>query len=167
MARSICLSAVGVNGPQTGLGLPGRHCAKDDRIASDLLVVTEWELLKIKELADLLQVNQETVRNMVNRGELEHVKLGRTRYIPRQAAVRLAGGTGWEIPELLTVAQVAKLLRLHEMTIRNWIDAGALPAVWIGERRVRIKRADLDALLERGRTVASHDGDTFWQGQPS
>ena len=28
-------------------------------------------MFKIKELADLLQLNQQTVRNMVNRGELE------------------------------------------------------------------------------------------------
>lgn len=57
----------------------------------------EWELLKIKELADLLQLNQQTVRNMVNRGELEYLKLGRTKYIPRAAAVKLADGTGLEI----------------------------------------------------------------------
>jgi excisionase family DNA binding protein len=43
-----------------------------------LRAVAEWELLKIRELADLLQLNQQTVRNMVNRGELEYVKLGRT-----------------------------------------------------------------------------------------
>lgn len=121
--------------------------------------MAEWELLKIRELADLLQVNQETIRNMVNRGELEYVKLGRTKFIPRETAVRLAGGAGHEIPELMTVAQVAALLKMHEMTIRNWISAGTLPAVWIGERRVRIKRRDLDDLLAKGYTQHANN---FW-----
>jgi prophage regulatory protein len=110
--------------------------------------VPEWELLKIKELAGLLQLNQQTVRNMVNRGELEYVKLGRTKYIPRAAAAKLAGGTGGEIPELLTVAQVAELLRLNRQTIWNWIDAGTFPAVQIGARRYRIKRRDLNDWLD-------------------
>jgi excisionase family DNA binding protein len=110
--------------------------------------VAEWELLKIKELADLLQLNHQTVRNMVNRGELEYVKLGRTKYIPRVAAVKLAGGTGMEMPELLTVEQVARLLQLIRQTIGNWIDAGTFPAVQVGERRFRIKRDDLDAWVD-------------------
>jgi excisionase family DNA binding protein len=125
--------------------------------------VAEWELLKIRELAELLQLNQQTVRNMVNRGELEYLKLGRTKYIPRAAAAALAGGTGTEIPELLTVAQVAKLFRLHEMTIRSWIEAGTLPAVWIGERRVRIKREDLDAFIGASSYAK---GQQFWDEAP-
>ena len=108
--------------------------------------MAEWEYLKIRELADLLQLNQQTVRNWVNCGELEYVKIGRAKHIPRQAAVSLAGGSGWEMPELLTVAQVAQLLRLNPQTIRNWIDAGTFPATRIG-RRVRIKRTDVDAFI--------------------
>jgi excisionase family DNA binding protein len=57
--------------------------------------VAEWEYLKIKELAALLQLNQQTVRNWVNASELEYVKIGRAKHIPRRAAVRLAGRTGW------------------------------------------------------------------------
>jgi hypothetical protein len=33
--------------------------------------------------------------------------------------------------------------------VRNWIDAGKLPALHIG-RRVRVKRSDFDRLLEDG-----------------
>jgi excisionase family DNA binding protein len=47
----------------------------------------------------------------------------------------------------LTVAEVAEMLKLNQQTVRNWIDQGKLPAVHIG-RRVRIRRADFDALLE-------------------
>jgi excisionase family DNA binding protein len=123
----------------------------------------DWELFKIKELADLLQLNQQTVRNMVNRGELEYVKVGRTTCIPRTAAAKLAGGTGMEVPELLTVAQVAELLQLNRQTLWNWIGTGTFPAVQIGERLFRIKRTDLDAWLN-ARPYAS--AKEFW-GEPS
>jgi len=48
--------------------------------------------------------------------------------------------------ELMTVAEIAAVLRLNQQTIRNWIDHGRLPAVRIG-RRVRIKRSDFEQLL--------------------
>ena len=50
----------------------------------------------------------------------------------------------------LTVAEVAELLRLNPQTIRNWIDQGALPAVRVGTRRVRIRRSELDRFLNAG-----------------
>jgi excisionase family DNA binding protein len=42
----------------------------------------------------------------------------------------------WDNEEFLTVAEVAERLKLNQQTIRNWIDAGTLPALRIG-RRVR------------------------------
>ncbi len=50
--------------------------------------------------------------------------------------------------QILTVAQVAEELQVTTQTIRNWIDAGALPAAKIG-RGFRIRREDLDAVLAR------------------
>jgi excisionase family DNA binding protein len=50
--------------------------------------------------------------------------------------------------KLLTVPQVAAELQVTAQTIRNWIDHGILPAVRIG-RAYRVKRQDVDALLER------------------
>jgi excisionase family DNA binding protein len=68
--------------------------------------------------------------------------------------------------EFLTVAEVAKVLKLNPQTIRNWIDQGALPAYRLG-RRVRIGRADFLALLDPSgagtRDVA--DGRAFWEGE--
>ena len=49
--------------------------------------------------------------------------------------------------ELLTVAEVAKLLRLNPQTIYNWIDRGELPALKMGQRRVRVRRSDLAHVL--------------------
>jgi excisionase family DNA binding protein len=73
----------------------------------------------------------------------------------------------------LTVAEVAELLKLNQQTVRNWIDAGSLPAFRVG-RRVRILRADLDQILNRGRQGDAgpplDDGEPsaqdFWGGEP-
>jgi len=51
-------------------------------------------------------------------------------------------------PKLLTVPQVAAEFQVTAQTIRNWIDHGTLPAVRVG-RAFRIKRQDVEALLER------------------
>jgi excisionase family DNA binding protein len=72
----------------------------------------------------------------------------------------------------LTVAEVAELLKLNQQTVRNWIDQGSLPAVRVG-RRVRIRRSDLERLLEEGSTAAPAPGthrsgpsaEDFWGGE--
>jgi excisionase family DNA binding protein len=50
--------------------------------------------------------------------------------------------------QLLTVPQVAEQFQVTAQTIRNWIEGGALPAVRVG-RAFRLRREDVDALLER------------------
>src|SRR5437016_5621415 len=73
----------------------------------------------------------------------------------------------------LTVAEVAEMLKLNQQTVRNWIDQGSLPALRVG-RRVRIKRSDLERLLDQGYTAgtraavseAGPSADDFWGGQP-
>jgi excisionase family DNA binding protein len=70
-----------------------------------------------------------------------------------------------EPDDFMTVAEIASILKLNQQTVRNWIDQGKLPAMHIG-RRVRIRRADFDALIE-----ASVVGDrqppaqTIWEGE--
>lgn len=68
--------------------------------------------------------------------------------------------------ELLTVAEVAATLRLNPQTIRNWIDAGKLPHVRLGERRVRVWRSDYQAFI--GERSAGHQPPapvpTIWDG---
>lgn len=48
---------------------------------------------------------------------------------------------------LLTTAQAAKLLGVHAVTVRRWINEGKLPAYRVGEKAVRIRREDLSHLL--------------------
>ena len=50
--------------------------------------------------------------------------------------------------QLLTVSQVAEQLQVTPQTIRNWIDTGVLAAIRVG-RGFRVRRADVDALLDR------------------
>jgi excisionase family DNA binding protein len=68
--------------------------------------------------------------------------------------------------EFLTVAEVAEILQLNSQTVRNWIDAGRLPAVHVG-RRVRIKRSDFDRMIEEGYTGPGGGKHTnaIWDGE--
>jgi excisionase family DNA binding protein len=65
--------------------------------------------------------------------------------------------------EFLTVAQVAERLKLNQQTVRNWIDAGTLPAYRVG-RRVRVSQADFDRLVAASYT-GSRSGDDERGGQ--
>jgi excisionase family DNA binding protein len=59
-----------------------------------------------------------------------------------------------EKPELLTVREVARQLRVDDTTVRRWIKNGALDAIKLPHRGARqayrIKRETLDALLSGG-----------------
>ena len=77
------------------------------------------------------------------------------------------------IEEFLTVAEVAEMLKLNQQTVRNWIDQGSLPAVRVG-RRVRIRRSDLERVLQEGNTTTpaanppppGPSAEDFWGGEP-
>lgn len=62
-----------------------------------------------------------------------------------------------EQEELLTVAEVARILRVDETTVRRWIKDNVLAVVTLptrGARRVyRVRKSTLDALLS-GKAVA-------------
>jgi excisionase family DNA binding protein len=67
------------------------------------------------------------------------------------------------------VAEVAGILKLNQQTVRNWIDQGSLPALRVG-RRVRIRREDFQALVDRAYTggqprTSALDAQAFWSGE--
>jgi excisionase family DNA binding protein len=71
--------------------------------------------------------------------------------------------------EFLTVADIARILKLNQQTVRNWIDQGSLPALHVG-RRVRIRRSDFERFLDQGRTQPPAEpdaslGQAFWDGE--
>jgi len=59
------------------------------------------------------------------------------------------------LPRLLTVPEVAQHLRLSRRSIYLLVSRGALPAVRVGTRGVRIPESDVVAYLLRGRERAS------------
>ncbi len=71
--------------------------------------------------------------------------------------------------EFLTVADVARIPKLNQQTVRNWIDQGLLPALQVG-RRVRIRRSDFERFLRQGRIQPPAEpdaslGQAFWDGE--
>lgn len=56
--------------------------------------------------------------------------------------------------ELLTVPEVAAMLRLNEQTVRKWLRDGTLPGYRLGSNRKagwRIRRSEVEAYLEAHR----------------
>lgn len=51
-------------------------------------------------------------------------------------------------PRLLTMRQAAEYLAVSYWTVRGWVESGKLSPVRLGERLIRIERADLDRLIE-------------------
>ena len=47
-----------------------------------------------------------------------------------------------EIPELITLNEACVILKIHPNTIRQWDKKGILPAIRIGERKVRRYRKE-------------------------
>lgn len=59
---------------------------------------------------------------------------------PNPAAKKINGVSIDNLPDLLTVAEVADLLRVSKLTIKRWGKRGKLPAIRInarGDRRYR------------------------------
>jgi excisionase family DNA binding protein len=50
-----------------------------------------------------------------------------------------------------TVAQAARLLAVSPSTIWRWIDAGKLQAYRLGGRTIRIRRSDLESVVQPAR----------------
>ena len=52
--------------------------------------------------------------------------------------------------KLLTGAQVAEMLGLKPVTIRQWIAKRKLASVKVGDRAVRIPVSEVEKIIERG-----------------
>lgn len=61
-----------------------------------------------------------------------------------------AGGRGW-----LTVPEAAEELRIPRTRCYELIQRGELPAVRIGERSIRVNRAELERFLLESRRVVN------------
>jgi excisionase family DNA binding protein len=52
----------------------------------------------------------------------------------------------------LTVAEIARELRVNPATVRLWVSKGTLPATRVGRRKLLIRRSELDGMLEEIRS---------------
>ena len=60
---------------------------------------------------------------------------------------------------LLTMQEVADLLRLHPVTVRRMVHRGVLPSIKLGDDKtspVRVRQTDLATFLERRSRRASN-----------
>lgn len=55
--------------------------------------------------------------------------------------------------ELLTAAEVAKILRLSSVSVYDLIKTGKLPASRYTKRAIRVSRSDLEAFMASARSV--------------
>jgi hypothetical protein len=51
--------------------------------------------------------------------------------------------------ELLTGEQLAKDIKVTELTIERWRREGRIPIIWIGHRTIRYRLSDVVAALEQ------------------
>lgn len=61
--------------------------------------------------------------------------------------------------ELLTVPEVASMLKLNEQTVRRWLRTGRLTGISLGSRQAgwRVRRSEVERLLagDRGEGAAA------------
>lgn len=50
--------------------------------------------------------------------------------------------------KLLTLNEVAELLRVHRKTVMSWVSANKLPAVRLGNRTIRFDEAEVMKMLK-------------------
>lgn len=54
-----------------------------------------------------------------------------------------------ELPQLLTIQQVAKMLNVHTETLRRWDKSGKLKAMRVGTRRDRrYRKEDIEKYIQ-------------------
>lgn len=49
---------------------------------------------------------------------------------------------------LLTLEDVSKILQLHVITVRKFVQAGRIQAVQLGNKEYRVRQSDLETFIE-------------------
>jgi len=63
--------------------------------------------------------------------------------------------------DYLTVAEAATTLKVSTATIWRWVNDGRLPAYRVGPRKVRLKAADIHALITPARQIVGGRDSSF------
>lgn len=116
--------------------------------------------VSVKEAATMLNVNEDTVRKLVRRGDLTTARIGRRKYIveadlnkywdkaDRERQIKMANPN-----RLLTVSEVAEILRFSEAQVYDMLNKKIILGfrVGAGAGSWRIQRKDLDEYVARQR----------------
>lgn len=104
------------------------------------------KLLDSKEVCEILGVSLATVRRWLARGEIKSVKVSRFIKFPSEEIFRLV-----QHQEALSVPQVAQILGVGILTIRNMIKRGEINAFRIsGTGHYRIARGEIERIIHGG-----------------
>jgi excisionase family DNA binding protein len=60
--------------------------------------------------------------------------------------------------DMLTVAELEKMLRVNRATVEGWLASGALPHYRLGPKTIRIARSDLEEFLAQRRLTSALPG---------
>lgn len=126
-------------------------------------VATKTGFVGIKEAATVMNVGEDVVRKLVRRGELTTTRIGRRKYIAeadlhkywertkQEEQTRLADPN-----RLLTVGEVANILRFSEAQVYDMLNKGIILGFRIGAGAGswRVQRRDLDEYVARQREQA-------------
>ncbi len=116
--------------------------------------------ITVEEAADIMSSDANSVRKMMRRGEIKSARIGRKKYVSsddlnrhlqrREAeeAVKMADPN-----RLLTVAEVAEILRFSEAQVYDMLNKKILLGfrVGAGAGSWRVKKADLDEYIIKQR----------------
>lgn len=110
---------------------------------------------KVGEVAKLLGVHRSTVWLWIKEGKVRAWRFPRGHWrIPREEVLRLLlEREDLDPRDLLTLEEVAKILKVSKPTVWRWVKKGKIPAMEIGEGRGKmymIKVNDLLWALEQG-----------------
>jgi excisionase family DNA binding protein len=60
--------------------------------------------------------------------------------------------------DMLTVAELERMLRVNRATVEGWLASGALPHYRLGPKTIRIARPDLEVFLAERRLTSALPG---------
>lgn len=109
--------------------------------------------ISVEEVAEILQMEPNTVRKMMRRGEFRTTRIGRRKYINAEDARRYHEKVAEEEAakmadsnRLLTVSEVAKLLRFSEAQVYDMLNKKLLLGFRIGAGAGswRVQKSDLE-----------------------
>jgi excisionase family DNA binding protein len=114
-------------------------------------------VLTVTEVAAALGISRAHAYELIARGELASVRLGRRIVVPRQELERIVGGDadgclGADLmpdglPLVLTVTEVAAALGISRAHAYGLVARGELPSLRLG-RRIVVPRRELNLLLD-------------------